>query len=108
MANSERIGVVARPTYPSWKRVLTCSNSGGGGERKKTADSASVADHQDWNRSGGSKKWARATRTAIGDRTRNCIISSNDDILETENDIGTKQTGIRSFSLFASNLNFTP
>lgn len=34
MANSERIGVVARPTYPSWKRVLTCSNSGGGREKK--------------------------------------------------------------------------
>lgn len=33
MANSERIGVVARPTYPSWKRVLTCS-SGGGREKK--------------------------------------------------------------------------
>lgn len=35
---------------------------------KKNADSASV--HRDWNRI-----------------ARNCVISSNDDILETENDI---------------------
>lgn len=39
------------------------------GERgEKTADSTSVADHQDWN--SGSKKLARATSTAIGDRAK--------------------------------------
>lgn len=49
------------------KRVLTCSNSGR--REKKTADSTSVVDHQNWNRS-GSKKLAGATRTGIGDRAK--------------------------------------
>lgn len=63
------------------------------GERgEKTADSTSVADHQDWN--SGSKKLARATSTAIGDRAKLYFI------FEMENDIGTKQ--IRYFEAGAS------
>lgn len=81
MANSERIGVVARPTYP-WCTHLQWIIVGERGE--KTADSTSVADHQDWN--SGSKKLARATSTAIGDRAKLYFI------FETGNDIGTKQT----------------
>lgn len=70
-------------TYISFvKRVLTCSNSGR--REKKTADSTSVVDHQDWNRSRREQK--------VGWRDKDRDRGSREIVLYAGNDIGTKQT----------------